>query len=34
MYCIARRCVLPSFSKEQAESLLAGNLARTCFLSI
>jgi len=23
MYCIARRCVLPSFSKEQAESLLA-----------
>src|SRR5260370_24414835 len=22
MYCIARRCVLPSFSKEQAESLL------------
>ena len=23
MYCIARRCVLPSFSKEQAKSLLA-----------
>ncbi|HLZ56808.1 MAG TPA: hypothetical protein VKR06_07650 [Ktedonosporobacter sp.] len=22
MYCIARQCVLPSFSKEQAESLL------------
>jgi hypothetical protein len=31
MYCIARQCVLPSFSKEQAESLLSKAALQSLF---